>query len=218
MTPEQMREFAGLVVQEMGLAGWAWALLVVVGAAIGAFGGAYLKKRAENLATKTDFEEIKRQLKETTEAAEEVKRSINDRGWIAQQRWGRREAHYIELITAFIKFEQVCAEVSGHLELAENGAKFKSEVWEKYVEAAKAVHAAAGLAGLFIPDGAPKEVSAFFSFKSEPAAGGPPVTARDVDKRAAAAVLARQALITQALKDLAAIDPDFEKKSFGPPA
>lgn len=61
------------------------ALFIIFGAASG-FASNYLQKRAQNLATKADFEELLRQLKITTEATESVKVAIakndlNEREW-----------------------------------------------------------------------------------------------------------------------------------------
>lgn len=44
-----------------------------------AFLSSYLKKRGENFATKTDFNEILNQLKETTKSTEEIKSDINSK-------------------------------------------------------------------------------------------------------------------------------------------
>lgn len=47
--------------------------------------GSYLKKRADVHATKTDMDEVLRQLRETTAAAQEVKSSIEQSDWAARE-------------------------------------------------------------------------------------------------------------------------------------
>ena len=51
-------------------------VLALGAAAIGAFVGAYLKKRGENLATKEDFEDLLQQIKAQTKATEEIKAEV----------------------------------------------------------------------------------------------------------------------------------------------
>jgi hypothetical protein len=58
-------------------------LLTVVAAAIGSFGGAYLKTRGTNLATKADFATLQSQLRANTELTEEIKAEVRT----TQQEW-----------------------------------------------------------------------------------------------------------------------------------
>ncbi len=61
------------------------AVWIVFGAAA-AIAGPYLKKRAETLATKADFDTLKQQLKDTTEVVEKVKVEIAHGDW-AEREW-----------------------------------------------------------------------------------------------------------------------------------
>jgi len=56
---------------------------------IGAFVGAYIKKRGENYATKQDFQDILQQVKETTKATEEIKAAISEEQ--QSKRWERED-------------------------------------------------------------------------------------------------------------------------------
>jgi hypothetical protein len=60
-------------------------VLMLIAAAAGTFTVEYLKTRGRNLATKADFEEVKRQLQITTEMVETIKTEV------AQKDWARRE-------------------------------------------------------------------------------------------------------------------------------
>ncbi|MDB6061214.1 MAG: hypothetical protein JWM78_1317 [Verrucomicrobiaceae bacterium] len=57
---------------------------IVFGVAI-AIAGPYLKKRAELLATKADFNTLKQQLKDTTEVVEKVKTEISHADWASRE-------------------------------------------------------------------------------------------------------------------------------------
>lgn len=63
-------------------------LLVFLTAGAGAYFGAYLKRKGENLATKEDIGEL-------TQAAEEIRAKISDDVWDRQKQWEmRRDAVY----------------------------------------------------------------------------------------------------------------------------
>jgi hypothetical protein len=70
-----------------------------IGAALGAYGAAYLKRRAENLATKADFDEIIRQLQQTTDVTEGIKAAVSAR--TAQET--ARKALIRQKVEAFIE-------------------------------------------------------------------------------------------------------------------
>jgi hypothetical protein len=59
----------------------------------GAFLGAYLKKKAENLATHEDIEDLKNQTAVLTRTTEGIKAKISDEVWDRQARWSiKRDA------------------------------------------------------------------------------------------------------------------------------
>lgn len=164
MTPEQTRELAGLVVKEMGLAHWAWAILVLICSAVGSYFGAYLKKRAENKAAKDDLALIKEQLRETTTVAEQIKRSVTDRGWLAQQRWGRREAQYMAVLKACADYEVGMLDAATLLKNVEDrGEKPTEEFMNKHVEMLMNVYRVFTVAELFIDLLSLPEVEKFMS-------------------------------------------------------
>lgn len=75
---------------------WLYWLLFLIASFLAAFLGAYIRRRAENLATKADFEELKRQLEATTRSTEEIKREISHIEWKSREinalRRGKLEA------------------------------------------------------------------------------------------------------------------------------
>src|SRR5687767_1914278 len=78
---------------------WLVAVLALVGAGVGAFGGAYLRKRGADHATQENFTAIREQLKTTTRDTEEIKQQLSGRGWRSQQQWSAREQYYSKLLT-----------------------------------------------------------------------------------------------------------------------
>jgi len=69
---------------------WLFTLLC---SGLGAYGGAYLKKRAENLATRDELDKLIEQMKATTEATKAIESRIDDQVWNKQRQWElKREA------------------------------------------------------------------------------------------------------------------------------
>jgi hypothetical protein len=84
-------------------------LLVVVsllGGTVGAFFGAYSRKRGENLATKADFESLLQQLRRQTEETERIKSEIARAGWIHQRRWDLKRELYWQLLQILEEIKQ----------------------------------------------------------------------------------------------------------------
>lgn len=64
---------------------WLYWLLFLAASFLAAFAGAYIKRRAENLATRDDFDELKRQLQQTTRLTEEIKSEVSHTEWKARE-------------------------------------------------------------------------------------------------------------------------------------
>jgi hypothetical protein len=65
---------------------------------LGAFLGAYVKRKGEHLATKEDFEDLLTQVRKTTQATEQIKVTLSSNVWFSQQQWVIREKHYVDLL------------------------------------------------------------------------------------------------------------------------
>lgn len=81
------------------------AILAVVAAAVGAFGGAYLRKRGEDQAMNEHFVTIREQLRITTRDTEEIKQQLSGHAWRSQQQWSAREQYYSKLLTHLHHFK-----------------------------------------------------------------------------------------------------------------
>src|SRR5437763_10539782 len=76
MDPEFLKLIHQAVRDGVSAATWTVMVLALGAAGIGAFAGAYLKRRGENLATKEDFDVLLQQLKAQTKATEEIKADV----------------------------------------------------------------------------------------------------------------------------------------------
>lgn len=104
MTETLVREIANEVLLNGLLKNW-WTYVVLiallaVSGSISAFVSNYLRKRAETFANKADFDELLRQLRATTDAAESVRSVIAKNDW-AEREWRTlRRIKLEELLTA----------------------------------------------------------------------------------------------------------------------
>ena len=71
-------------------------VVTAIVAGVGAFFGAYLKKRAENLATHADFQKLLAEQKSTTEATKAIEAKISIDVWSHQQRWDVQKTALLE--------------------------------------------------------------------------------------------------------------------------
>lgn len=78
----------------------------VIAGGLGAYIGAFLRRKGENLATKADFESILAQLREQTREVEHVKNEIAQAGWIHQRRWDLKRQLYWELLETLEEIKQ----------------------------------------------------------------------------------------------------------------
>ncbi|MBS0346637.1 MAG: hypothetical protein JSR69_09255 [Proteobacteria bacterium] len=112
LTPDTIRLLAAEIANQTILNNWLFyivlACLSVILSAAGSFLAAYFSKRAERLALTADFDEIKRQLKETTTLAETVKVDIQRLAERSEKlQWQKREKleSYIVAIAAAIDYQ-----------------------------------------------------------------------------------------------------------------
>ncbi|WP_025119157.1 MULTISPECIES: hypothetical protein [unclassified Serratia (in: enterobacteria)] len=103
MTPEDVRMVISEILPQLKTMQVTTYLIAggigLLGATIGAFGGAYLKKRGENRANDAHFSALSQQLRETTKDTEWIKTSLSGSHWVSQQNWVSKEKYYTTLVT-----------------------------------------------------------------------------------------------------------------------
>ena len=77
---------------------YTWIFLMLGAAAVGAFGGRFLRTRGKNLATKTDFDDIRTQLRATKELAETIKAEVSHKDWSKREWTNLRRRKLEELL------------------------------------------------------------------------------------------------------------------------
>lgn len=89
MSEAIIREIAQQIINEQLLQNWKCylllILLIIACSFIASFVTSYSRKRGENFATKTDFDDLVKQLKATTKIAEEVKVAVNHSDWTLRE-------------------------------------------------------------------------------------------------------------------------------------
>lgn len=89
MQPDLLHDVVEAIIRDQLVYNWRFYTLICglsfVAGAAGQFITSYLKRRGETLATKTDMQEILRQLSETTRVAEEVRSSVSQADWAARE-------------------------------------------------------------------------------------------------------------------------------------
>jgi len=90
----------------------AWGLTTLVGAFVGSYLAGYLKKKGDNLATKEDFDDLKEQTRELTQATKEIEAKINTQVWNRQRQWEMKRDILIEYARTISDFEQAIMVIS----------------------------------------------------------------------------------------------------------
>ncbi|WP_153130494.1 hypothetical protein [Dechloromonas hortensis] len=164
MSPEQIKSIVETALKD-GLAFPWWAYFVAfVIPFVGSYFGSYAKRKAENLATKEDFDELLSQVKKTTEETEKIKTDISRVSWVDQQRWTLKRELYMELLDSLYSEKEAIFKLSDEekqpvptesdiLVLRE---KFIEENRTQSLAAIKRISKARGVAGVLLTDEAQK--------------------------------------------------------------
>lgn len=111
-----------------------------MGAGIGAYLGAYLKKKGGNLATQEDIDKLVEQVRGVTVAIKEIESRIEDEAWDRQRRWELKRDVLFEINKAMTQMVSSLAIWNGIVEM--DSAKGTPR-WEKRAEASKKFNEAA---------------------------------------------------------------------------
>ncbi len=86
--------------------------LIIIGWLLKSYIPNYLAKKAENLATKEDFNILLELEKETTREIESIKGKISEDVWIDQRHWDLKRETYSKLLEAFNELRRTTAHVA----------------------------------------------------------------------------------------------------------
>ena len=89
-------------------------IISFVGGGLGAYLGAYLKKKGENLATREDIDDLVDQVKAVTKATKEIEAKISDEVWGRQRVWEMKR----DTLFTLMKAESVAVNVLLSLDAA----------------------------------------------------------------------------------------------------
>jgi hypothetical protein len=115
---------------------FAWIVLVAISSGFGGFIGAYLKKKAENLAAHEDFKILLAQQQATTEATKAIEARISIDVWSQQQRWDVQKTALLdslkELATAETFLFRLVSTFRDTTDQSGDWAERRKEANEKY--------------------------------------------------------------------------------------
>ena len=170
MTALELQTLLGEFLRQMSANVLLGAVLAVVAAGIGAFGGAYLRKRGEDRAMHENFTAIREQLKTTTRDTEEIKQQLSGHAWRSQQQWSAREQYYSKLLTHLHHFRMALDDLSDYYlepgtehmpddQRGENFHKLRADASSSYTEVQKLL----GPAAIFLSPQAVESLAKLFN-------------------------------------------------------
>lgn len=164
VSPDQIKCIVETALKDgMAFQWWAYLFAFVI-AFFGSYSGAYARRKAENLATKEDFDELLSQVKKTTEETEKIKTDISRVSWVDQQRWALKRELYMELLDSLYSEKEAAFKLSDEEKqqiptepaiLALRG-KFIEENRAQSLAAIKRISKVRGIAGVLLTDEAQK--------------------------------------------------------------
>ncbi len=164
MTPDEIRIAVESALREGITFPW-WAYFLPLAAAFaGSWGGAYAKRKGENLATKEDFDQLLAQVKRTTEETEKIKAEVSRISWVDQQRWSLKRELYMELLDSlyaekeaiFKLLDEEKRPVPTDPETSKLRENFLQENQKQSLAAIKRIAKVRGVAGVLLTDMAQK--------------------------------------------------------------
>jgi hypothetical protein len=86
--------------------------LLVFGWLLKSYVPSYLDRKAANLATKEDFDQLLELEKKSTREIEAIKGEVSKSTWLEQRRWDLRRDVYVELLEALYEFQLLSGSLS----------------------------------------------------------------------------------------------------------
>lgn len=121
--------------------------LTAVVAGAGAYFGAYLKKKGENLATHEDLEKLVQHVDAVTNTTKRIEEQISDEFWQRQRRWEAKRETIFEAMKRFGELEAVVAQFAGSMAVRGEGI-LPPDVIEEQINLRRAVTSAMKMFGI----------------------------------------------------------------------
>jgi hypothetical protein len=117
-----------------------WAVVSSIASFLGGAVGAYLKKKAENLATKEDLKDIVTQMSAITDATKKIEAEISGDLWDRQKRWELKRDLMLEITSRVADFKRTLISISSFLTVDqdENSVGFQAAYGERLQSLLKA--------------------------------------------------------------------------------
>lgn len=201
MTPEEIQAMAKGLAEGQAL--WYLGSALIGGAVTGLT--AYLAEVGKNQATKEAFKDVRERLRQTNKDAAQIRQVVEGQGWLAQQRWARREKHYIEMLQALFGYERACERLGEHIAKTPVD-KLTPESFDDYRSSVHALYSAFAVAEVFLSDRACATLRALLYESALYAEGTSTEVSKKCHEKADAVREVRDEIRQQAKRDLAAID------------
>jgi hypothetical protein len=116
-------------------------VVTVLSAGVGAFIGAYLKKKGENLATHEDLDKMVEQMAAITERTKSIEATISNEVWDRQKQWEMKREVLFEAAKRVAEAYDALATFGAAKKLSGNGVSIKMlpEVTKRWVKASTAM-------------------------------------------------------------------------------
>jgi len=138
---------------------FAYWLLTVLSAGIAAFVGAYLKQKAQNLATHEDIQNLVQQVEATTAATKAIEGRISDEFWNKQRVWEMKRDISLGLLANARLMQEAISELNVRVNMLERyqegtverreTMRQKLEILEKWNSASNSFHSRRNEASIF---------------------------------------------------------------------
>jgi hypothetical protein len=97
---------------------WTAAPMTFILAGAGAYLGAYLRKKGENLATHEDIDKLNDQVRSVTQITEEIKAKISNEVWDRQKHWELKREVLLQAAKRLAKIDDVMTRLVTFVQLA----------------------------------------------------------------------------------------------------
>jgi hypothetical protein len=102
--------------------------MVAIGAGLGAYGGAYLKAKAEHWATHEDIDEVLNQVRAVTTTTKVIEAKISEDVWDRQKRWELKRDVLFEATRRLAVIEEALTTINSVIQVEHAEPKKKEEL------------------------------------------------------------------------------------------